>query len=84
MSRSAGGELTERRSRFGPFFSCSRYPECKYAVRDEPVARPCPTCGFPVVVRKISKRTGPNLKCARKECDWKGEAPPDEGAPPQQ
>ena len=80
----SSGELTERRSRFGPFFSCNRYPECKYALKDEPVARTCPTCGFPVVVKKVSKRTGPYLKCARKECAWKGEAPPGDGASPQE
>jgi DNA topoisomerase-1 len=71
------GELTERRSRFGPFFSCNRYPECKYAVKDEPVAKACPTCSFPVVVKKLSKRTGPYLRCARKECDWRENLPAD-------
>ncbi len=45
-----GGELVEKRSRTGRvFFSCSRYPECKYAIWNKPVDRICPRCGFPIL-----------------------------------
>ncbi|RKZ04952.1 type I DNA topoisomerase [Candidatus Fermentibacteria bacterium] len=44
------GELVERRSRRGKvFYSCSRYPDCDYAMWNKPVARECPRCGFPLL-----------------------------------
>jgi len=40
------GELVEKRTRKGrTFYSCSRYPNCKYAAWDRPLREPCPTCG---------------------------------------
>ncbi|MFN3420728.1 MAG: type I DNA topoisomerase, partial [Armatimonadota bacterium] len=27
------------------FFSCSRYPDCKFATWDKPLPKPCPKCG---------------------------------------
>lgn len=45
-----GGELVEKRSRTGRiFYSCSRYPECKYAIWNKPLDRICPRCGFPIL-----------------------------------
>lgn len=62
------GELTEKKSRYGKFFySCNRYPECKFALWDPPVATPCPQCGFPVMGRKTYKREGTFLKCPKCE-----------------
>jgi DNA topoisomerase-1 len=44
------GELVERRSRKGKmFYSCSRYPDCDFAMWNRPVARECPRCGFPLL-----------------------------------
>jgi len=64
------GELTEKKSRYGKFFySCSRYPECKFALWDPPVAKPCPQCGFPVMAQKVYKRQGAFLKCPK--CEFK-------------
>jgi DNA topoisomerase-1 len=31
----AGGEMIERRGRFGIFYSCNNYPDCKYAIKEE-------------------------------------------------
>ncbi len=40
------GELVERRSRKGKlFYSCDRYPDCKFASWKRPLAEPCPQCG---------------------------------------
>ncbi|MBI5955766.1 MAG: topoisomerase DNA-binding C4 zinc finger domain-containing protein, partial [Chloroflexi bacterium] len=40
------GELVEKLSRrTRVFYSCSRYPECKYALWNRPVPQPCPACG---------------------------------------
>jgi DNA topoisomerase-1 len=66
------GELTEKKSRYGKmFYSCNRYPQCKFALWDLPVERPCPKCGFPLLVKKISKREGEYLKCPKEGCDFK-------------
>ncbi len=66
------GELMEKKSRYGKiFYSCSRYPKCKYALWDMPVEEPCPTCGFPLTVEKTTKREGTVRKCPKEGCDWK-------------
>ncbi len=49
----------EKKSRYGKiFYSCNRYPKCKYALWDPPVAEPCPKCGWPLLVDKTTKRDG--------------------------
>ncbi|OGT98590.1 MAG: DNA topoisomerase I [Geobacteraceae bacterium GWC2_48_7] len=66
------GELTEKKSRYGKmFYSCNRYPQCKFALWDLPVEKPCPKCGFPLLVKKIYKREGEFLKCPKEGCDYK-------------
>jgi DNA topoisomerase-1 len=66
------GELLEKKSRYGKmFYSCSRYPQCKFALWDKPVEQPCPTCGFPLLVQKVYKRQGAFLKCPKEGCDYK-------------
>ena len=66
------GELTEKKSRYGKmFYSCNRYPECKFALWDPPQPGPCPTCGFPLLVKKVYKREGEFLKCPKEGCDYK-------------
>jgi DNA topoisomerase-1 len=54
-----GGELLEKRGRFGKFMACSTYPKCKYTrnidgstrAEDEPTNEICPTCGKPMVIK---------------------------------
>jgi DNA topoisomerase-1 len=66
------GELTEKKSRYGKmFYSCNRYPQCKFALWDMPVERKCPKCGFPLLVKKVYKREGEFLKCPKDGCDFK-------------
>jgi DNA topoisomerase-1 len=44
--KSNGGEIIEKLSKKKRrFYSCSRYPQCKFAIRQKPIARPCPQCG---------------------------------------
>jgi DNA topoisomerase-1 len=44
-----GGQLTERRSRYGkPFYGCNRYPDCDFALWTTPLAKPCPKCAGPL------------------------------------
>lgn len=44
-------DLISRVGKFGPFMSCSGYPECKY-IHQEKLAMRCPTCKGNVVKRK--------------------------------
>ncbi len=69
-----GGKLVERRSRYGKvFYSCSNYPDCKFAIWYKPVQRACPQCSAPFLVEKYSKKTGPYIACLKKECGYKEE-----------
>jgi DNA topoisomerase-1 len=75
------GTFLKRKSRYGKvFYSCSRYPDCKYAVWNLPLAQPCPSCGWPILTVKTTKRKGTERVCPRKECGFAEPAP--ELAPP--
>jgi DNA topoisomerase-1 len=70
------GELVKRRSRRGKFFySCNRYPKCRYAVWNPPLAEPCPECQWPMLTVKTTKRRGTEKVCPRKECGFAVSAP---------
>ncbi len=64
------GELVQRRSRFGKiFYSCTRYPECNYAIWDKPIKdKPCPKCNYPFMVEHYSKKEGLTIRCPNKAC----------------
>ncbi|WP_295392057.1 type I DNA topoisomerase [uncultured Thiodictyon sp.] len=65
------GTLQKKKSRRGKFFfSCSTYPKCDYAVWNEPVAGPCPRCGWPVLTIKTTKRNGTEKVCPQKDCTF--------------
>ncbi len=65
------GKIVKRRSRNGKiFFSCERYPDCKYALWNEPVAKACPKCAWPLLTLKVTKKRGSELVCAHKPCDF--------------
>ena len=65
------GTLLKRKSRYGKiFYSCSRYPDCKYAVWNPPLAEPCPQCGHPILTIKTTKRRGTEKVCPQKECGY--------------
>ena len=60
------GTLMKRKSRKGKvFYSCSTYPKCDYAVWDEPLAEPCPSCAWPIVTLKVTKRRGAEKVCPK-------------------
>jgi DNA topoisomerase-1 len=54
-----GGDLIERRGRFGKFIACANYPDCKYKrnlpgserAEDQPTDEICPTCARPMVIK---------------------------------
>ena len=65
------GTLMQRKSRRGKiFYSCSTYPKCDYAVWNEPVAEPCPSCGWPVLTIKTTKRSGTQKVCPQQDCSF--------------
>ncbi len=65
------GKMVSRRSRRGKiFYSCSRYPDCDYAVWNEPVDEPCPSCNWPMLTMKTTKRKGAEQVCPEKDCHY--------------
>jgi len=65
------GSIKERKSRWGKiFYGCDRYPECKFASWDKPIAVACPKCGSPILVEKVTKRAGRTQRCYKKECGY--------------
>ncbi len=65
------GELAERRTKTNKiFFSCSRYPECKFSSWNQPTDGPCPKCGAPVLFIKKSAKSETSKTCGR--CGWSG------------
>jgi len=51
------------------FYSCSNYPECRFAVSERPI-KACPSCGEGVLVEK-----GGKLKCSNKACSYEEPLP---------
>jgi DNA topoisomerase-1 len=65
------GTLLQRKSRRGKiFYSCSTYPTCDYATWNEPLAEPCPRCGWPILTLKTTKRRGTEKVCPQEECSF--------------
>jgi DNA topoisomerase-1 len=65
------GKIVKRQSRRGRvFFSCQRYPDCKYAVWNEPIAKDCPKCAWPILTIKKTKKRGTELVCPRQTCGF--------------
>ncbi len=65
------GEILVRKSRRGKiFYSCSTYPDCDYALWNEPVAEPCPDCHWPILTIKTTKSRGTEKVCPQKGCGY--------------
>lgn len=65
------GTLLKRKSRRGKiFFSCSTYPKCKYAIWNEPIPESCPKCTWPILTKKITKKSGEQKVCPQKDCGY--------------
>jgi DNA topoisomerase-1 len=73
------GNMLKRKSRSGKiFYSCSNYPKCDYALWNAPIAEACPSCHWPILTLKSTKRHGVEKVCAQKDCNY---ATPYEGDP---
>ncbi len=65
------GKMTKKKSRYGTFFySCNKYPDCKYAVNSPPLDETCPNCKWPMLMLKTTKRRGTEKVCPQKECGY--------------
>ncbi len=65
-----GSKMVVKKSRFGKFLACSRYPECKGTLPyGKKVEKKCPKCGGQLI-RTFSKKGKPYFKCVNKECDF--------------
>jgi DNA topoisomerase-1 len=65
------GNILKRKSRRGKiFFSCERYPDCNYAIWNQPLARPCPKCHWPITSIKTTKRSGTQRVCPQNDCKF--------------
>ncbi len=61
------GTITEKKSKKGRvFYSCNRYPDCKFALWDKPVKAPCPKCGNMMTLKGKN-----SVKCTK--CEYAGE-----------
>jgi len=79
-----GGNLIEKRGRFGRFIACSNFPECKYT---EPfnIGFQCPEEGCTgKLIEKISKKKKKFISCSRyPNCTFATNTEPTEGPCPQ-
>ncbi len=65
-----GGSLVQRRTRKGrTFYGCSNYPDCRFALWERPLAKPCPQCGASFLVEKRTKE-GVKHICKQEGCDY--------------
>lgn len=65
------GEILTRKSRRGKvFYSCSEYPDCDYAIWNEPLKEACPQCNWPILTVKTTKSRGTEKVCPQRECDF--------------
>ncbi|HVR98356.1 MAG TPA: type I DNA topoisomerase [Thermoanaerobaculia bacterium] len=67
-----GKPMALRRSRFGTFYGCTGYPECKNLIKTgpkpqepKPTGVPCPECGKGEMMEKSSRRGKTFWSCSR-------------------
>ena len=61
-----GSSMVEKRSKKGKiFYSCERYPDCKFMSWDITTGEKCPKCSSPIIVK------GKVHKCSNNQCDYK-------------
>ena len=66
------GDIVKKSSRRGKtFYGCSKYPECKYASWERPVAEKCPACDSPILVVTSEQEGVQSLKCPNKNCGYR-------------
>lgn len=72
------GMIVEKKSKYGKiFFGCNRYPDCSYALWDEPTGNKCPECGE-LLLKKTTKN-GVFEVCSSRTCSYKKAMETEEG-----
>ena len=70
--RAAREASRQKRTKKGKsFYGCSKYPACKYAIWDRPIAEECPQCGSKFLVEKYNRKTGRMKACPKEGCTFK-------------
>jgi DNA topoisomerase I len=65
------GDILEKNSRRGKtFWSCSRFPDCKFALWKKPIPKECPQCGAAFLLEKVTKRHGTQHICNTEGCGY--------------
>lgn len=65
------GSIVKRKSKKGKiFYSCATYPKCDYALWNEPIDKSCPSCAWPVLTIKETKRDGRQILCPHPGCGY--------------
>jgi len=64
-------KILKRKSRKGKiFYSCGGYPDCRYALWNEPINKQCPRCAWPILTHKETKRSGSQMVCPHEGCGY--------------
>lgn len=64
-----GGDIIQKKSRYGKvFYGCDKYPNCDFALWNEPTGEKCPDCGSMLVMKFLKK--GNKIACSSKECKY--------------
>ena len=64
------GEIIEKKSKAGKvFYGCNKYPDCSFALWDEPTGGNCPECGE-LLVKRVTKN-GTSESCSNRTCTYK-------------
>src|SRR5690606_17270173 len=68
------GKFAEKKSRYGKiFYGCTNYPDCTNAMWAAPREHDCPSCGYPLMIERETKRDGKHLQCPK--CKHKVDMP---------
>lgn len=63
--------ILQRKSKKGKiFYSCAGYPKCDYALWNEPIDKTCPSCAWPILTVKETKRSGRQILCPHEGCGY--------------
>ena len=73
----ADGEIVEKKSKSGKvFYGCNKYPDCDFALWDEPTGEKCPQCSE-LIIRRTTK-TGVVEACSNRKCNYKKSVNPEQ------
>ncbi len=62
------GHIVQKKNRYGNwFYACNNYPDCKTLFNHKPLDEKCPSCGYAVLMHKITKRYGEQKVCPKCE-----------------